>query len=372
VSVVVPVYNASVALRACLEWLERTTPAEVPVVLVDDCSSDAAARSVCDKFAARRATATVIASKRNRGFVATVNTGVRHVDADHDVVLLNSDTLVTDGWLHKLATAAYIAADVASASPLSNAAGVFSLPREHVDNALPDGWSAAACNLLLEEVAEREYEQVPATSGFCLYLRRAALDAVGLFDELLLQRGYGEENDFCARATAAGFQHRIDDATFVFHERNASFGGDKWDLKRQNARLVKAFHPDHARELEEWEHGTSLGMLRSRFGRALEDLARQPPEPVATTLVVGGEDMRPAWDGASRTAVMKVDRSRCEIDLFGLRQLSLRLAPELRAGAIAWLLNRWQVGELRLATGVVPDDEVALLARAWSAKVTTA
>ncbi len=368
----VPVYNASGALRACLESLERTMPAEVPVVLVDDRSSDPAASGVCHEFAARRTTATVVASERNRGFVATVNAGVRHADATHDVVLLNSDTLMTDGWLHKLATAAYVAPDVASVSPLSNAAGVFSLPREHADNALPDGWSAAACNQLLEEIAEREYEQVPATSGFCLYLRRAALDAVGLFDELLLQRGYGEENDFCARASAAGFQHRIDDATFVFHERNASFGDDKWGLKRQNARILKALHPDHARELQEWEHGTSLGVLRSRFERALADLGQQAPARVATTLVVGSEDVSATWDGSSRTAVMKVDRSGCEIDLFGLRQLSLRLAPELRTGAIAWLLNRWQVGELRLATGVVPDDEVALLERAWSAKVTMA
>ena len=40
---------------------------------------------------------------------------------------------------------------------------------------------------------------VPTTVGFCLYVRRAALDQIGGFDAEAFGRGYGEENDFCMR-----------------------------------------------------------------------------------------------------------------------------------------------------------------------------
>ena len=372
VSVVLPVYNASTALGRCLEALERTTDPGVPIVLVDDRSSDPAALAACERFAARRPGTDVVVSDVNRGFVATVNQGLRRVDPAHDVVVLNSDTVVTPGWLGKLAVAVYIAPDVASASPLSNAAGVFSLPHEHVDNPLPPGWSAQSCNQLLEEVSEREYEQVPATSGFCLYLRREALAAVGLLDELLLQRGYGEENDFCARASAAGFSHRVDDATFVFHERNASFGGDKHGLKRQNARIVKALHPDHARELRE------CGGRHCAAGAAgaLPALARAARR--ARAAAARDRARRGRWGRGAAGA--RLDRgashgrdggqgARCEVDLFGVRQLSLRVRarqPRGSGGVAAQPLARRRAAA---GEGILREDEAPLLARAWSTKV---
>ena len=45
------------------------------------------------------------------------------------------------------------------------------------------------------------YPDMPTGVGFCLYVRRALLDAIGTFD-LAFGAGYGEENDFCLRAAA--------------------------------------------------------------------------------------------------------------------------------------------------------------------------
>ena len=66
--------------------------------------------------------------------------------------------------------------------------------------------------------------EVPTTVGFCMYIRRAALADVGLFDAEAFGRGYGEENDFCLRASARGWRHLLACDTFVYHEGAVSFG----------------------------------------------------------------------------------------------------------------------------------------------------
>src|SRR3546814_20266866 len=55
-------------------------------------------------------------------------------------------------------------------------------------------------------------------------IRRTALDVVGAFDEVAFAEGYGEENDFCQRAQAAGFRDLIAGNVFVAHARSKSFG----------------------------------------------------------------------------------------------------------------------------------------------------
>ena len=68
---------------------------------------------------------------------------------------------------------------------------------------------------------------VPTTVGFCMYIRRAALDQVGGFDAAAFGRGYGEENDFCMRAAQRGWSHRLACDTFVYHDGGVSFGAGK-------------------------------------------------------------------------------------------------------------------------------------------------
>src|SRR3712207_8814600 len=48
-------------------------------------------------------------------------------------------------------------------------------------------------------------------NGFCMYIRRDCLDAVGMLDEEAFPRGYGEENDFCMRATRDGWINLVED-----------------------------------------------------------------------------------------------------------------------------------------------------------------
>ena len=119
-------------------------------------------------------------------------------------------------------------------TPLSNAAGAFSIPVNNFNNELRFGLSPEHYNRLLENITQRLRPRIPTGTGFCLYVTRQALEVLKGFDESNFPRGYGEKNDFSMRAKQAGFINIIDNS-FIFHTRSASFGPDKSDWWRKGA-----------------------------------------------------------------------------------------------------------------------------------------
>jgi glycosyltransferase involved in cell wall biosynthesis len=129
-----------------------------------------------------------------------------------DVILLNSDTILYDGWTRRLLEAAYEDVDIGTATPLSNNASCYSMfqnvtPRNHL-------------NAMLAE-AEVPSLPIPVGTGFCLYIKREVLDRVGMFDPVF-GKGYGEETDLCLRATTSGYRHVLAAKVFVYHAGGAS------------------------------------------------------------------------------------------------------------------------------------------------------
>ncbi len=232
VDVIVPVYRGLAATRRCLaSVLEDPERPPGRIIVIDDATPEAELAAWLDGLKAE-GRILLLRHARNRGFVASANAGIAAAGR-HDVALLNSDTEVPAGWLARLAGHAHAAPRVASVSPLSNNATICGYPT------LPGGPPAFGLGVAALDAAARTVNAgravaVPTTVGFCMYIRRAALDAVGGFDEAAFGRGYGEENDFCLRAAAAGWEHRLACDTYVFHEGAVSFGAGS------NAAAVRA------------------------------------------------------------------------------------------------------------------------------------
>lgn len=372
-AVVVPIYSGGPTLEACLDAL-ATHNADAQIVLVDDSGGDPEVEASCESFLDRLANSKLVVNERNLGFVSSANAGMAAADADRDVVLLNSDTVVTGRWLEKLSVAAYVFDDIATVVPLSNAADVFSLPEDRTDNPLPAGWSPDLCARVLEQVAPRMYEEVPATSGFCQYVRRAAIEVVGRFDSLLFLRGYGEDNDFCERASAAGFRHLIDDSTFIFHERTVSFAERRQGLSKINKAVLKALHPDHVRVCVEWEAGSRLGEVRRAYADALEALGsvevaalEQALRLTPTKLTVSdaaSSQPRAESNGGSRGIGVILGESGVDVEFLGGARLS---APDGfdRDGFLSWLINRCGVTDLEVLDGAIDQAAETGLRAAW-------
>lgn len=244
VDVVVPVYRGYVETTTCLKSVLANANQQLfELVIVDDCSPDPVISSYLDSLS-NTGQATVLRNSTNLGFVASVNRGMA-LHPERDVVLLNSDTEVANDWLDRLRKCAYAAPDIGTVTPFSNNATICSYPYEGWPEGIPGGLGLAGLDKLCAETNAGQSVDLPTAVGFCMYIRRACLDAVGLFDVERFGRGYGEENDFCLRATTAGWRHKLAGDVFVYHEGGVSFSDERAGLQaRAMARLLE-IHPDY-------------------------------------------------------------------------------------------------------------------------------
>ena len=265
--IIVPVYNAPKETERCLHAIVRETRRPYRVLVLDDASPDA---SVAPMLRALRREYSVVEVHRhetNSGFAANVNYGMAR--SDGDVVLLNSDTVVSSGWLDKLVACAYSRTDVATVTPVSNAAGAFSVPDNNYNNPIPHGWSINAVAEQVARVAAPAPVTAPTGNGFCLYIRRKALEQLGLFDAEAFPY-VGEENDFGQRARAAGFVNLVDTSCYVYHVRGASFAEDKGQKLAAARAVIDQRYSDYKQQVTAFLSSPDLKSCRLRLRSALK------------------------------------------------------------------------------------------------------
>ncbi len=271
IEVIVPVHDAFEPLVACLAALERTLDADQPACLIDDASTDPRVLPLLANFERRRRGVRLIRQRSNRGFVATVNRAME--ESKLDVVLLNTDTEVTLGWLDALARCASSDPTIATITPFSNNAEICSFP-EFCRNNPPPADPERVAAAIRAAAPEPVYPDLPTGVGFCLYLRRRALAELGLFDEARFGHGYGEENDFCMRAAAAGYRNVLCEDAYVVHLGGRSFGPKGLAPGGDNMERLLERHPDYAERVAAFIRADPLKALRERIVTAL-DGARQ-------------------------------------------------------------------------------------------------
>jgi GT2 family glycosyltransferase len=224
--VCIPVFGARELFEECLRSVvEHTTPG-TRVLVADDASPDpdieAFTRRVAEEVAGRLPV-DYIRRPENLGFVGNVNAVFRDT-APADVVIVNSDTVVPAAWLERLRAAAYSDGLVATASTLTNHGTILSVPdRDRPSPLPPPGLSITEADARIARASLRLHPRIPTGIGHCIYIRRSALELVGLFDEAF-SPGYGEEVDFSQRCAARGLWHVVADDLYVFHHGAGTFG----------------------------------------------------------------------------------------------------------------------------------------------------
>lgn len=283
IDVVIPVYGAAAALDRCLASVFRHTP-QPPhrlIVVIDGPQNRDVEDVLKQHLGGHQIDVDLLRNENRSGFVASVNRGMQH--SRRDVVLLNSDTEVTARWLEKLQSTAYSDSSIATVTPLSNNATICSLPEFLEENLLPAGISTDTMGELVERASSREYPRLPTGVGVCLFIRREVLDAVGLFDETRFGLGYGEENEFCARASAAGFVHVADDSTFIFHSGHRSFGTDAARRERRALRLLRSVDAGYIPRVAAFIHADPLRSTRKRVVEEVVQHQELPRTPLTST-----------------------------------------------------------------------------------------
>ena len=217
------------------------------VVINDDSPDDFLTADLRDL--AERRLITLIEHQINLGFVQTINQG-NALELQRDVVWLNADTEVYDGWVDRLRAAAYSAPRIATVTPLTNNGTICSYPRMNTDNpgVLESDWPT------VDRMALRVNRGLripsPTAVGFATYVRRDALVALGGLDQDAFGHGYGEENDFSQRAIAAGWTNLIATDVVVRHFGATSFQGSRARRIEQAMLTLDHRYPEYRTDVQ--------------------------------------------------------------------------------------------------------------------------
>src|SRR5262245_21358197 len=227
-SIVIPSYQRTDLLGACLAAVIRHTPAGTEVIVVDDASRGSRVGKVAAGFAGIK----VLRLPRRSGFCVAANAGIR-ASTGNIVELLNDDTEVQAGWADA-ALAWFADPEVAAVAPL-----VFSDPEgTRVD-------SAGDRYYLGGVAGKRGHGQAPAPEFFCsrpifgasassAFYRRSAFDRVGGFPESF--QAYFEDVDLAFRLQRAGYRAVFEPSSRVWHKIGASYGRPRRRLLEQQSR----------------------------------------------------------------------------------------------------------------------------------------
>jgi GT2 family glycosyltransferase len=266
VSVVIPVYNAPEALERCLASVYSTVPGDTEVVVIDDASPDPSTVEVLRRWQEIMSVSWKFhVNQKNRGFVATANLGMRLTQ--NDVILLNSDTEPTPGWLRGLQRCLSSDPMIATATPWTNNGEIASIPQFCQVNPVPPDASAVAD--VIARTGNAIYPELPTAVGFCMAIPRRAINRIGLFDEVLFGKGYGEENDFSMRAVQAGMRNVLCDDVYVVHLGGRSFGPTGLKPDESSMQRLLSRHPDYLRQVQEFITADPLSPRRTAILDAL-------------------------------------------------------------------------------------------------------
>jgi GT2 family glycosyltransferase len=238
--VVIVAYRSRELVRRCLLALQAH-PANVPttVFVVDNDSCDGTVELVRAAFSEVR----LIANGDNLGFAVANNRAIRRGSAKY-VLALNPDTRVTEGALERLVALMEQQPEVGIAGcrleledgSLDHAAKrSFPTPLSALGHFTGIGRrSGARGGIAAYRAPEVESGPVDAVNGAFMFMRREALDEVGLFDEGYWM--YMEDLDLCYRFRQAGWITWYEPGATVVHMKAGTSG------KLRRPRLNYAFH----------------------------------------------------------------------------------------------------------------------------------
>lgn len=296
--ILLPVFNGYQDVRRCLEHLQRHRPPGSRVRILDDASTDLRLIAYLDQLAERHSWLSVSRSARNLGFVGNVNRALSR--ATSDVVLLNSDTVVTGGWLERLLRCADSDPAIGIVCPLSNNATILSLPEMNLNNRIPAGLSIQAFADLVAKASQRRYPRLPVAVGFCMLIRHRLIDTIGTLHRAF-ELGYGEECDYSLRAWQAGFQVACCDDAFVFHQGERSFTAVPQieRLRERNAAVLERRWPGYDRLIQRWCQRNPLRAFQERLHGALCEARGDRAEHLLQVIhafgTLGGTELHTQW-----------------------------------------------------------------------------
>lgn len=236
-SIIVVTYNALEHTVRCIDSLLKNSP-DAELIVVDNASNDGTVgylkgltqieayginperwRGVI-KRGEVETPFTLILNEKNKNFGPGNNDGYKEAKGEM-IVLLNSDTVVTIGWLKKMTECLNHKPGIAIVGPVSNSSNGRQMVAPAHTGFHDLEYNAAAYG----SVKYGQYEEAGILYGWCMMISRAFLkDEPYVFDDRFTN-SY-EDNDLCLRARMKGWRLFIDRGTYIYHAGQGSLKND--------------------------------------------------------------------------------------------------------------------------------------------------
>ena len=285
VDVIVPVYNGLEYFDALFSGIEKT---KVPyrLIIVNDKSPDPEVGKYLEKYAAEHDNVVLLNNETNMGFLPSVNRALKM--AENHVALVNTDVEVPEEWLERLMLPIFAKEKIATTTPFTTCGTICSFPDFCRDNKLFEGMPLWEIDDEFRMIRP-QYPAMPTGVGFCMGMNLKAIQEVGLLDEENFGKGYGEENDWCQRAIAAGYENVHVDNLFVYHKHGGSFPSEeKQRLLKEHSEALLRKHPDYNKDTADYCRRDPLRPVRLYVEMKLLNRKLDVPTIVAFDHDLGG------------------------------------------------------------------------------------
>jgi GT2 family glycosyltransferase/acetyltransferase-like isoleucine patch superfamily enzyme/2-polyprenyl-3-methyl-5-hydroxy-6-metoxy-1,4-benzoquinol methylase/Tfp pilus assembly protein PilF len=225
-SIIILGYNQLELTKSCLDSIARFTDEPYEIIIVDNGSNNETIEYF-KQYKDNRDNVQVIFNGENRGYAGGNNQGMALARGEY-VLLLNNDTVVTDGWLTRMLAIFKNHPEVGLVGPMSNyVAGpqlIKDVPYRNMKQ----------MHQFAKKIADKNSGQTTESFrivGFCLMARRAVVDRIGGLDEKF-GKGNFEDDDFCIRAAISGFKALIAGDVFIHHVGGQTFHALNIDYRK--------------------------------------------------------------------------------------------------------------------------------------------
>lgn len=312
--VAIPFYKNEHFIQNFINWHKNPAAAIdveliYKVIIINDCPSSYETNQL--KKESIEAGFVYIENKENIGYLKSANVAYNIAKSDDkNLLLLNSDTIPTAGFLYEINEAFKADVMLGIASARSNNGSVcnlFSTPREIENN-------QSINNIINIHSQFKKYapqiSYSPVVTGFCFAISNKLLKIFMGFDEHF-SPGYEEENDYCLRVAQYGFRIGISNRSLVLHYNGKSFSYNSNSFKIRQNNLLKIKERYSYYDTLMIDHFRSIDYLSTlMIAEACEN---------STKLFIDASSLTPDFNGSNRLMIKIMEglsQSNCSIDVF--------------------------------------------------------
>lgn len=245
-SIVILSYNTYNLTKSCIESIRKFTPAgRYEIIVIDNASQDASVA-----WLKRQKDIELVCNKENKGFPGGCNQGMELAEEGNDILLLNSDTIVTPRWLENMQTALYSETKVGAVSCITNSCSNWQqveVSYQNYDELIAFAEKINHSNPTLWEIR-------PRLVGFCYLIKNEAYQIAGFLDERYAPGNY-EDDDYSLKLIMAGYKLLLCRDTFIHHYGSTSFAKHikSKEQEEKNNRYAALLERNRQYLIEKWQ-----------------------------------------------------------------------------------------------------------------------